>query len=247
MSDVKPDAEQLAQFARAYVLTRASADLADDAPVRFVASTEGVKRDGLDLRVEDWSLDNFLRHPVILWAHDYENRLPLGTGTPSFEGSNLMIDVEFDRDDEFAQQVRRKALKGMVAGSVGWNDLKDGKRDLMEFSIVPVPADPLALPQRARAAMQSLAREIDRAFGAESGAVETSSQASADGQRKGAVMSARDMEKLEQAIAVLQELLARAKHEDKKPDDKPEAKAEDAERDSPVLAQLLEKLTRIGG
>jgi len=246
MSEVKPDVEQLAQFARAYPITRASADLADDAPVRFVASTEGVKRDGLDLKVEDWSLDNFLRHPVILWAHDYDSRLPLGTGVPSFEGSNLVMDVNFDRDDDFAQQVRRKALKGMIAGSVGWNDQKDGKRDLMEFSMVPVPADPLALPQRARAAMQSLAREIDRVFGAESGAVETSSQASADGQRKGAIMSARDMEKLEQAITVLQELLSRAKHEDKKAE--PEAESKDEpERDSPVLAQLLEKLTRIGG
>lgn len=236
--------EQVAQFARCFVVTRAGADLPDDAPVRFVASTEGVKRDGLDLRVEDWSLDNFLRHPVILWAHDYEGRLPLGTGVPSFEGSNLMMDVNFDRDDEFAQQVRRKALKGMLAGSVGWNDLKDGKRDLMEFSIVPVPADPLALPARARAAMQSMAREIDRLFGVEAGAVETSRPADADGQGYGAIMSARDMEKLEQAITVLQELLSRAKHEDKKAEPKDD---EEAERDGHALALILDSLTRIGG
>ena len=236
--------EHVAQYARAYCITRAAPDLAEDAPVRFVASTEGVKRDGLDLKTQDWSLDNYMRHPVILWAHDYQERLPIGTGVPSFQGNQLMIDVAFDREDEFAQAVRRKALKGMVAGSVGWDALPDGRRDLMEFSIVPVPADPMALPARVRAAMQAMAREIDRVFGVESGAVVTSPPASADGQRYGAIMSARDMAELEQAIEVLQKLLARAKHEDEKKE--AEAKEKAADEGRSALAAIHEKLKAIG-
>jgi hypothetical protein len=237
--------EHVAQYARAYCITRAAPDLADDAPVRFVASTEGIKRDGLDLKVQDWSLDNYLRHPVILWAHDYMQRLPLGTGVPSFQGSQLMIDVAFDREDDFAQQVRRKALRGMVAGSVGWNNLPDGRRDLMEFSIVPVPSDPLALPARARVAMQAMAREIDRVFGVELGTVsEASPPVSADGQRYGAIMSARDMAELEQAIEVLRKLLARAKHEDEQDKAKADKAADDEGR--AALAAIHEKLKNIG-
>ena len=38
--------------------------------IRFVASTEGVKRDGMDLKKEDWALDNFRNNSVFLWMHN---------------------------------------------------------------------------------------------------------------------------------------------------------------------------------
>lgn len=152
------------RFLRAYVEGGESEDPAS--PVRFVASTEGVKRDGLDLKVEDWSLENYRKYPVVLYAHDYfGHNLPIGTGEPSIDGRSLMIDVRFDAEDDFAMKVRRKAVKGMMAGSVGWDDVDvEGKvrHDLMEFSIVPVPADPDALPVRARNAFQALGRFFDK-------------------------------------------------------------------------------------
>jgi hypothetical protein len=134
---------------RAYV-DKAKLGDSPDAPIRFVASTEGVKADGQDLRMEDWSLDRFLKHPVILYAHDYMGHsLPLGTGQPSFDGRDLMMDVIFDSDDEFAQKVRKKTIRGMMGASVGWNALqRDGKRvnELLEMSIVPLPMDADCLP-----------------------------------------------------------------------------------------------------
>jgi hypothetical protein len=144
---------------RAYVDTRATGD-EPDAPIVFVASTEGKKADGADLRMEDWTLDRFLQHPVILYAHDYMgHNLPIGTGEPYFEERNLMMRVRFDsEEDEFADRVRRKTLKGMMGGSVGWSDRKDGggkvRHELLEFSIVPVPLDAAALPVYGARAME---------------------------------------------------------------------------------------------
>lgn len=130
-----------------------------NAPIPFVASTEGKKADGFDLKMEDWTLDRYARHGVVLWAHDYQGaNLPIGTGRAYFEDRTLMIDVAFDPDDEFAQRVRAKTVKGMMAGSVGWNPIRgaDGKvrNELLEFSIVPVPMDAAALPVFGARAMQ---------------------------------------------------------------------------------------------
>jgi len=154
------------RFMRAVVSQQAAP--ADDvgAPVWFRASTEGVKRDGLDLKVKDWDLDSWREYPVVLFGHDYMGRnLPIGLGEAKIDGKELHIGVRYDPDDEFAMRVRNKALKGMIAGSVGWEDItRDGdtKHSLMEFSMVPVGADPQALPLRQAAALRSLADALDR-------------------------------------------------------------------------------------
>lgn len=140
----------MTNFVRAY-LDRASLPTDDAGPVVFIASTEGRKKDGYDLRMEDWALDRFLQHPVVLYAHDYMGRnLPIGTGDPYFEERRLMMRVQFDSEDEFAMRVRQKTIKGMMGGSVGWDDVKNGdgrvRRELLEFSIVPVPLDSDSLP-----------------------------------------------------------------------------------------------------
>jgi hypothetical protein len=137
----------------------------DDGRVWFVASTEGVKRDGLDLKSADWATEDYERYPIVLYAHDYLGRnLPLGRGEPRMVGKELRIGVEFDQDDDFAMKVKSKALKGLIAGSVGWEDVDvEGKtrHNLMEFSMVPVPADPRALPIRQARALRSLADAIE--------------------------------------------------------------------------------------
>lgn len=152
----------MTQYLRAFAAEGASED--PNAPIRFIASTEGVKADGQDLRMEDWALDRYIKHPVVLYAHDYMgNNLPIGTGQPSFDERDLIIDVTYDTADEFAMRVRAKALKRMIAGSVGWDTLlREGKRinELLEFSMVPVPMDPDALPTRQRTAWADMGREL---------------------------------------------------------------------------------------
>lgn len=133
-------------------------------PIRFVASTEGVKRDGQDLSLAQWDLSNFNRNPVFLWSHDYLGRtLPIGRTKirPDYDSKVLIADVVFDQKDEFARQVEQKYRDGFLHSvSVGWNTLlpegkmlhevtKDEVRlDLLDLSGVPVPGDPDALMKR---------------------------------------------------------------------------------------------------
>ena len=131
---------------RAYPVTR-SRGASDTDPVRFVASTEDRLGDGYALKLEDWDLSRWKRHPVIMYGHELD-RLPIGRGQAFFDDRLLMVDVTYDLDDPFARQVRSKALKGLVGASVGWKDKRDGGRtvhELIEISNVPVPLDPAAL------------------------------------------------------------------------------------------------------
>lgn len=145
---------------RAY-FDRAGDGASDTGPIRFVASAEGVKRDGKDLKMDDWDLENYRKNPVVLWGHDYwGNRLPIGRSEVSIEGKRLMADVTFDPDDEFARQIERKYRNGFLnTVSVGWDTHRDGeetRNELLDISAVPVPGDPDALMERQIRAIQKL-------------------------------------------------------------------------------------------
>jgi hypothetical protein len=148
-------------------------------PIPFVASTPGVKRDGLDLRAQGWRLDNYVRNPVFLWAHGRSDP-SLGRVTAE-AGDSLRTQVFFDQEDDFARKIESKYRRGFLnAVSVGWDFVdSNGARadvsrmtlaavrdkafyDLTELSGVPVPADPDALVQRA--ALGRLGRELVALF-----------------------------------------------------------------------------------
>jgi len=157
------------RYTRAYVRGDVTSD-DPAAPVIWVASTPGVKSDGVDLRIKDWDLSRY-NNPAgpVLWAHDYSGRwLPIGKGTARIEDAQLLINVEYDVDDDHAQRIRAKALKGMVQGSVGWDDVQVGNRkkhQLLEFSMVPVGVDPASRPLvQARAYRQALIDDIAAAI-----------------------------------------------------------------------------------
>lgn len=151
----------MTQYLRAFC-ERSADDVGDGAgPLRFTASTEGVKRDGKNLRAEEWDLDNYRRNPVVLWVHDYMGRnLPIGRADVRVDGGRLVADVIFDSEDEFARQVEGKYRRGFLnAVSVGWGD--EGERnELLDISAVPVPADPDALIERERRALTDLNIDI---------------------------------------------------------------------------------------
>lgn len=244
-------------YMRAYCQREGTADAAEGTPIRFVASTEGIKRDGKDLKATDWRMDNYKRNPVVLWAHDYTGaRLPIGKADVSMEKTNMLADVTFDQGDEFARQVESKYRRGFLnAVSVGWNDEKGGGRDLLDISAVPVPADPQALMQRQMDALAELARSFD---GWASGVVPAMLESRpgqaedmeplpefngtevrmVDGERKGAKMSARDLEKFGEALRILQEL-----YDEQKAARKPED--EDAERAIADLISVRDRLNKL--
>jgi hypothetical protein len=148
------------------VLTRA----AGDGAFTFTAATAGIKRDGLDLKMDGGRVENYLANPVVLWAHDYfGERLPIGRAL----GVRLMktkvkARVQFDMGDEFAAQVARKYEEGYLnTVSIGWDIISmgdDGRTveewDLLDISAVPVPGDPAALVERKQTNLRWMGRAL---------------------------------------------------------------------------------------
>ena len=149
-------------FLRAFVSRAEDGDNGQPGdPIRFTASTAGIKRDGLDLDMQDWLLDNYRKNPVFLWAHDYWGKyLPLGRVKAEVEGDRLMAEVVFDQNDDFAKAVERKYRDGFLhTVSVGWNFVevdKKRKMELLDISGVPVPGDPDALMERQYEALKRM-------------------------------------------------------------------------------------------
>lgn len=148
--------------ARAYRIADPEiASAAPGTPIPFILSTPGVKRDGLNLATLPFVLDNYRRNPVVLPFHSYLD-FPIGRGeiesidTPA--GQALYALASFDLKDPWGELADRKYRDGFLfAVSLGWDDVDDRgvpvriskrrpvARDVLEFSIVSVPADTSAL------------------------------------------------------------------------------------------------------
>jgi hypothetical protein len=174
-------ADRTLQYARAYSDTggeRAWRDEPAGSPIPFVASTPGVKRDGLDLRASGWKTDRFRMNPAVLWCHDHKLP-PIGNATTEILTNRLRMPVTFDQEDPFAVTIESKVRRGVIRGcSVGWDWVdEDGQPlherrltvdylrdnafyDLTELSIVPVGSDPDALTERRRTGLRALGREL---------------------------------------------------------------------------------------
>ena len=152
----------------AYAETRAAGD--SEFTRRFVATTSGVKRDGLDLVMEGGSTENFMRNPVFLWVHDYfGEKMPIGlVKNVRILKSKMIVTVLFDDGDEFAMEVLRKYDAGFLSAvSIGWDTLEFDREtmqvlewDLLDVSAVPVPGDPDALMMRTKSMLRSLGQEL---------------------------------------------------------------------------------------
>ena len=127
-----------------------------------IAANEGVRQPP-DLDFGGLSTENYARNPVVMWAHDAVGRSPSG-GLPvgrtlsltKAPGGRISAEFEFLSDDPFAQRVKNAWDKGFIrAASISWLPIesvpgeggrwKDSRSELLEWSIVAVPADPDAL------------------------------------------------------------------------------------------------------
>ena len=124
--------------------------------------------------------DNYRRNPVVMWAHDFTGRSPSG-GLPigrtlsisrSGDGG-ITAEFEFLEDDPFAQRIRNAWDRGFLqAASISWLPIesvpaksggaRDVRAELLEWSIVSVPADPDALRETHRRMLDSLIEGTDR-------------------------------------------------------------------------------------
>lgn len=134
--------------------------------VEFIASNEEVDRYGDIIRADGWSLDNFQKNPVLLFGHK-SRELPIGKVSRIVrEGTQLIARASFAPKEiyDFADTVFKMVKAGFInAVSVGFqptkmpNEIKDPNtnawtggyewvgQELLELSVVPVPALPSAL------------------------------------------------------------------------------------------------------
>lgn len=130
-------------------------------------STSDVDRDRDVIDQAGWDLKNYLANPVILWAHSYGDDgyplFPIGKSKRTWveNGKSLKIVPQFPTYDEYplGNTAGKLFAAGYInAGSVGFLPLEyafneergmfaiDFKRtELLENSLVPVPANPMAL------------------------------------------------------------------------------------------------------
>lgn len=134
----------------------------NEKPLSFVISTSSIDRDNDTVDQKGWVLDAYQKNPVMLWAHDY-SQMTVGKaagGVVVKDGRLVAMNVEFPERDlyEFGwltgQMYRKGFLSAVSAGyrplEYSWSDRGgmacDFKtQELLEFSAVPVPANPEAL------------------------------------------------------------------------------------------------------
>lgn len=138
------------------ILKTKSAEEKDSGTFKVIVSTDDIDRQGESVDQNGWDLSFYKSNPIVLWAHDYST-LPIGV-TTSIEivGNKLIAEGKFApaEANPFAQQVRKLYDLGMVnTTSVGFipkeydekEDNRITKSELLEFSFVPVPANPYAV------------------------------------------------------------------------------------------------------
>lgn len=118
-----------------------------------LASTSAIDRQGDSIDQKGWDIGNYVKNPVMLWAHNY-SALPVAKATAvGTTPSGLTLDYEFApaEGNPMAQQIKVLVDEGFLnAVSVGFMPLERNgnvitKMDLLEVSFVPVPANPQAL------------------------------------------------------------------------------------------------------
>lgn len=153
--------------------------------IRFIGSDETLDRDGDVVSIDGWDVANFLKNPVVIYGHNYHD-LPIGKATVIVDkrARQLIFDVKFPTIEEVSSDpsnpsehaLKIDAIYNMAkAGilntvSVGFRGLESEptgtgrlfkKQELMEVSIVPVPANPNAVAVlRAAGAIETVIKGV---------------------------------------------------------------------------------------
>lgn len=140
---------------------------ADNMIIRgVVGSDDTLDRHGDRVNPKGWELENFKKNPVILLNHDYEG-LPIAKAIDVKRRENkLTFDIQFSKTYDKAVTTFNLIKENILnAWSVGFLVLEWGKsgdeftinkQELLELSLVTVPANPNALSDSQKAMLKSL-------------------------------------------------------------------------------------------
>jgi HK97 family phage prohead protease len=119
-----------------------------------IASTESPDRDGEVIKQDGWDLTNFKSNPVLLASHNY-HEFPIGKATDiAIQDGKLIFKAIFSEATEKAKEAYALVKEGILSAfSVGFipreYDSKEAgvitKAELLEISLVAVPANPQAV------------------------------------------------------------------------------------------------------
>lgn len=104
---------------------------------------------GCRIATQGIDTEQFLKNPIMLYDHDSYKRLPIGTWINlKKEDEKMFADPQYDNEDEFAVQVKKKVAKNILRMAsisvepVRWEEEADGTINIIEsilheISIVP--------------------------------------------------------------------------------------------------------------
>ena len=141
--------------------------LANEDAYDVLISTDQLNRNGWEINYKGWELENYIRNPVVMWGHDYYT-VPVGRSQEiaiDKKAKGLASKFEFRpaaNDYDPIHPIKVAWDAGFLrAASVGFLPLeyepldenaseyfgpfRSLRQDLLEWSIVPIPADPSTL------------------------------------------------------------------------------------------------------
>ena len=103
-------------------------------------------RNGDEVELDKINLSNYKRNPVILYNHGSQWTLPIGRTEKIYrEDGKIKVQFKFVKGDSFANRIKNLwNQKVLNAASISYNRFGE-KKELLEWSIVTVGADPLAV------------------------------------------------------------------------------------------------------
>jgi hypothetical protein len=152
------DVALLKSYAGVFDIEKAEGD-AGEGQIRIRITTGSRDRDRDTIAAAGWEIGNYLKNPVVLWAHLYRE-LPIARDAGlTIDANGIVGTPVFTAQDEnpfgymCGRLVRGKFLNaasiGMLPMTWTYNEAERGvdfqTQELLEWSLVPVPANPEAL------------------------------------------------------------------------------------------------------
>jgi len=134
------------------VFTKSIKDASDEETGIFevVITTEDTDRMGEVIMLDGWDIGYYMKNPVVLWGHDHY-RMPVGVCLAIERRDGSLVARGKFAPSADGQELRRLYDLGIIrATSVGFIEKERNgnvitKAELIEFSFVSVPANPMAL------------------------------------------------------------------------------------------------------
>lgn len=195
------------------IIRKAAEGESTERKMSFVASNSTRDAYGTRINASGWDLERYKKNPIIAYGHktsaynDIDNII--GKGDVYMDGEELIVEITFEPEgaNQLADKVFQKLQFGTLnAVSVGFREIGQGKwgageeaitgktptyyyagQELLEISVVPIPANPDAVKREFPEDLQKAIDEAVDKAGSEKVEEDKASQGTEEGERKASV------------------------------------------------------------